>query len=49
MSPDVVTFPSILEACGSIRSLDKSQKVHGEISKEDILFLGKGRFIGTAW
>ena len=45
---DVVTFLSILKACGSIRSLDKGQNVHGKIIKEGLLFLDKGRLIGTA-
>ena len=46
--PDVVTFLYILKVCGSIWSLDKGQKVHGGIVKEALLFLDKGRLIGTA-
>ena len=30
--PDVVTFLSILKACGSSRPLDKGQKIHGKIN-----------------
>ena len=48
ISPDAFTFTSILKVCGSIWSLDKGQKVHGEIIKEGLLFLDKGRLIGIA-
>ena len=44
----MVTFLSILKACGSIQSLDKGKKVHGEMIIEGLLILDKGRLIGIA-
>ncbi|KAH7366418.1 hypothetical protein KP509_18G077200 [Ceratopteris richardii] len=46
LSPNIVTFISILKACGSIRALDKGEQVHEEISRQGLL--GKDCTLGNA-
>ncbi|KAH7366424.1 hypothetical protein KP509_18G077400 [Ceratopteris richardii] len=46
LSPNIVTFISILKACGSIRALDKGEQVHEEISRQGLL--GKDCALGNA-
>lgn len=37
VSPDAVTFTCILKACGSIRAPDWGEKIHDEITRQDLL------------
>ena len=46
LSPDEVTFLSVLKACGSTRAIDKGKQINDEILRTG--FLGKDIAIGTA-
>ncbi|KAI5064467.1 hypothetical protein GOP47_0021137 [Adiantum capillus-veneris] len=35
--PDAVTFNCVLKACGSIRAVDKGERIHDDISKQGLL------------
>ena len=45
ISPNSVTFLSILKACGSIGSLEKGEEMHGHVIKEGLL--GKDILLGS--
>ena len=45
ISPNSVTFLSILKACGSIGSLEKGEEMHGHVIKECLL--GKDILLGS--
>ena len=45
-SPDVVTFTSILKACGSTGDVDKGKEIHDEITRRG--FLKKNILLGNA-
>jgi pentatricopeptide repeat protein len=46
LSPDVVTFISVLKACGSLRLVEKGQYIHDKIVCRDLL--KKDNVLGTA-
>ncbi|KAI5067683.1 hypothetical protein GOP47_0018211 [Adiantum capillus-veneris] len=46
ISPDAVTFVCMLQACASIRAIDKGERIHDEIDRQG--FLGKYVQLGNA-
>jgi pentatricopeptide repeat protein len=46
ISPNKVTYLSVLKACGSVGALDKGKEIHGEIEKDECL--KKDVLIGNA-
>ena len=46
LEPDLVTFSCILNACASIRAIEKGKQIHNEIARKGLL--GKDTELGTA-